>query len=79
MAKAVPLFLSYFKTLSIGTASRNQTRALCSAVKHSTDWANPGRSTSLKKWLRNKFLLISMMDTNKFESFIGLLVKTWKM
>ena len=38
-AKAVASFLSYFKTLSIGLAIEPVT--FRSAVKRSTDWANP--------------------------------------
>ena len=40
-AKAVPSFLSYFKTLSIGPAPGIEPATSRSAVKHSTDWANP--------------------------------------
>ena len=35
--KAVPAFLSYFKTLSIGSAPGIKPVASCSVVKHSTD------------------------------------------
>ena len=40
-AKAVPPFLGYFKTLSIGTATGIESTTSRSAVKCSTDWANP--------------------------------------
>ena len=40
-AKGVPSFLSYFKTLSIGPAPGIEPATSCSAVKRSTDWANP--------------------------------------
>ena len=39
--KEVPSFLSYFKTLSNGPAPRIEPATSRSAVKHSTDWANP--------------------------------------
>ena len=40
-AKAVPSFLSYFKTLSIGPAPGIEPTTSRSAVKRSTDWASP--------------------------------------
>ena len=40
-AKGVPSFLSYFKTLSIGPAPGVEPATSPSAVKQSTDWANP--------------------------------------
>ena len=40
-AKEVPSFLSYFKTLSIGPAPGIELATSRSAVKRSTDWANP--------------------------------------
>ena len=40
-AKEVPSFLSYFKTLSIGPAPKNEPTTSRSAVKRSTDWPNP--------------------------------------
>ena len=40
-AKGVPSFLSYFKTLSIGPALRIEPATSRSAVKRSTDRANP--------------------------------------
>ena len=40
-AKGVPSFLSYFKTLSIGPAPGIEPATSRSAVKRSTDWANP--------------------------------------
>ena len=39
--KEVPSFLSYFKTLSSGSALGIEPTTSCSAVKHSTNWANP--------------------------------------
>ena len=39
--KAVPAFLSYFKTLSIGSAPGIKPVASRSVVKCSTDWNNP--------------------------------------
>ena len=41
-AKAVPSFLSYFKTLSIGPGPGIKPATSCSAVKRSTIQANPG-------------------------------------
>ena len=41
MAKAVPSFLSYFKTLRTGRAPGIEPVSSRSAVKRSTDWANP--------------------------------------
>ena len=38
---AVPSFLSDFKNLSIGPAPGIEPTTSCSAVKRSTDWANP--------------------------------------
>ena len=38
---AVPSFLSYFKTLSIGPALETEPTTSRSAVKHFTNWANP--------------------------------------
>ena len=38
--KAVPLFLSYFKTLSIGLLPGMEPATSRSVVKYSTDWAN---------------------------------------
>ena len=40
-AKAVPSFLSHFKTLSIGPVPGIEPATSRSAVKSSTDWANP--------------------------------------
>ena len=39
-AKAVPSFLSYFETLSIGLAQGIEAATSRSGVKRSTDWAN---------------------------------------
>ena len=56
-AKAVPSFLSYFKTLSVGPAPGIEPPTSRSAVKRSADWAthNPALSRStctvLKGWL----------------------------
>jgi len=43
-AKAVPSFLTYFKTLSNGPAPGIEPATSRSTVKRSTDWANPARS-----------------------------------
>ena len=40
-AKLVPLFLSYFKTLSIGLTPGIEPTTSRSAVKRSTNWADP--------------------------------------
>ena len=40
-AKVVPSFLAYFDTLSIDPALGIEPTTSCSAIKHSTDWANP--------------------------------------
>ena len=40
-AKAVPPFLSHFKTLSVGPIPGIKPTTSRAAVKHSTDWANP--------------------------------------
>ena len=40
-AKAVPPFLSHFKTLSVGPIPGIEPTTSRAAVKHSTDWANP--------------------------------------
>ena len=40
-AKRVPSFLSHFKTLSNGPAAGIEPATSRSAVKRSTDWANP--------------------------------------
>ena len=40
-AKEVPSFLSHFKTLSNGPAPGIEPATSRSAVKRSTDWANP--------------------------------------
>ena len=40
-AKGVPSFLNYFKTLSNGPPPGIEPATSCSAVKCSTDWANP--------------------------------------
>ena len=40
-AKAVPSFLSHFKTLSVGPGPGIYPTTSHSAVKRSTDWANP--------------------------------------
>ena len=41
IAKGAPSFLSYFKTLSNGPAPEIEPATSHSAVKRSTDWANP--------------------------------------
>ena len=49
--KAVPSFLSYFKTLSIGPAPGIEPATSRSAVKRSTDWANlPRLAPSKINW-----------------------------
>ena len=40
-AKAVPSFLSYSKTLNVGPVAGIEPATSRSAVKRSTDWANP--------------------------------------
>ena len=40
-AKEVPSFLSHFKTLSVGPAPGIEPATSRSAVKRSTNWANP--------------------------------------
>ena len=40
-AKGVPSFLNYFKTQSIGPPPAIEPATSLSAVKRSTDWANP--------------------------------------
>ena len=40
-AKEVPSFLSYFKTPCMGLTPGIEPATSCSAVKRSTDWANP--------------------------------------
>ena len=49
-AKEVPSFLSYFKTLSIGPPLVIGPLTSRSAVKRSTDWANPA-------WANPKLIL----------------------
>ena len=46
-AKGVPSFLGYFKTLSIGPAPGIEPATSRSAVKRSTDWANPAAASIL--------------------------------
>ena len=46
-AKEVPSFRSYFKTLSIGLAPGIEPATFRSALKRSTDWANPAGSVSV--------------------------------
>ena len=48
-AKAVPSFFSCFKTLSIGPAQGIEPATSYSAVKRSTDWANPARRQNINK------------------------------
>ena len=48
-AKGVPSFLSYFKTLSIGPAPGIEPATSRSAVKRSTDCANPAKNNKKKK------------------------------
>ena len=75
---AVPSFLSYFKTLSIGPAPGIKPMTSRSAVKRFTNWANPDvvedmqrKSTSGYKNLplqpsKLKFLLARHLATNSF-------------
>ena len=57
--KAVPAFLSYFKTLSIGSAPGIKPVASRSVVKCSTDWNNPAVVKNERKGLcyKNKSIL----------------------
>ena len=50
-AKGVTSFLSYFKTLSIGRAPGIEPATCRSAVKHSTDWANPAAAKKMNNLL----------------------------
>ena len=52
--KGVPSFLSYFKTLSIGPPLRIEPATSRSAVKRSTDWANPARPITIKFKIRKE-------------------------
>ena len=59
--KEVPLFLSYFKTLSIGLAPGIEPATSRSAVKRSTDWDNPAAKfwfadTMQKNWFTTWFI-----------------------
>ena len=54
----VPLFLSYFKTLSIGPAPGIEPATSRSAVKRSTDWANPANNNKNKKSIPQKQSII---------------------
>ena len=54
----VPLFLSYFKTLSIGLAPGIEPATSRSAVKRSTDWANPDNNNKNKKSIPQKQSII---------------------
>ena len=59
-AKAIPSFLSYFKTLSIGQTPGIEPATSRSAVKRSTDCANPAAITTVKWrpcWCPKPFLL----------------------
>ena len=47
-AKGVPSFLSYFKTVSFGPAPVIEPATTRSAVKRSTDWANPAAVKGIK-------------------------------
>ena len=48
--KGVPSFLSHFKTMSVGPVPGIELATSRSAVKRSTDWANPAavKSTKIK-------------------------------
>ena len=48
-AEAVPSFLSYFKTLSVGPDPGIEPANSSSAVNRSTDWANPAAVDKLSK------------------------------
>ena len=61
-AKGVPSFLSYFKTLSIGPASEIESATSRSAVKRSTDWANPAVKFLNHEWMNEQ--------TNEWIGFI---------
>ena len=50
-AMGVPSFLSYFKTLSIGRTPGIEPTTCRSAVKHSTDWANPAATNKMNNLL----------------------------
>ena len=52
--KRVPSFLSYFKTLSIGPPPGIEPATSRSAVKRSTDWANPARPITIKFRIRKE-------------------------
>ena len=66
-AKEVPSFLSHFKTLSNGPAPGIEPATSRSAVKRSTDWANPatvdpiGGSPFLPSWNLHKVELFSAL------------------
>ena len=53
-AKGVPSFLSYFKTLSVGPALGIELTTSCSAVKRSTDWANPAANRKNRNAIGNQ-------------------------
>ena len=57
-AKEVPSFLSYFKTLSIGPAPKNEPTTSRSAVKRSTDWPNPAAAKvrTFSHWISSLLL-----------------------
>ena len=61
-AKGVPSFLSYFKTLSIGPTSEIESATSRSAVKRSTDWANPAVKFLNHEWMNEQ--------TNEWIGFI---------
>ena len=50
-AKAVPSFLSYFKTLSFGPAPGIEAATFRSTVQHSTHLANPAALTGSIWWI----------------------------
>ena len=54
-AKKVPSFLSHFKTLSNGPAPGIEPATSRSAVKRSTDWANPATVNAFL-WISNPLL-----------------------
>ena len=74
-AKKVPSFLSYFKTLSIVPASGVEAATSRSAVKRSTDWANPAVDKlhfALECWAYlYKFANLNTQDIGKLYIFFG--------
>ena len=65
-AKAVPSFLSYFKTLSIGPVPGIEPATSRSAVKRSTDWDNPAAVTIIREDHTTHPLLTPSFDPQLF-------------